>query len=423
MSQNIYELIGRYSEELEEKAIGLRRELHAHPEMSGREYNTAKKVAAYLRDIGVDQVFDCQAGGTGVLGVINGGLEGPIVGIRADMDAQAILEETGLPFASRETCEWGTSGIVPVMHCCGHDVHTAMMMAAAEVLVKVKDKINGKVLLVFQPSEEGPAPGWEGNYGAALYLEEEIFNQYRPEAMFCMHIDPKQPIGSAGEIGYFEGATCMAVTGFSIKFTGVSGHGSKPWLGVDTLLPAAQTLLGLQCITTRNVDPSANQVVMTCGQLYGGTKFNVIADEAYITGACRFTDYSKREMLERRIIEVAEHNAIAGGATAEVTMDFHQPPNINDKVLIEKMTPRFQKGMGTGKVIVNSDRSFKFPDDFAHFSLQIPSIYASISVAPDEGDPDEVPGLHTANLMVNEKAILSGIKAFATFAATYGHER
>lgn len=415
------ELINQKCKEIEAQAIDWRRDIHRHPEMANQENRTAALVYEHLKKIGVDEVRDNLAGGTGVMGVIKGALPGPIVGLRADMDAQATKEETDLPFKSEETCSWGENTI-PVMHSCGHDVHTAMLMAAAQVLVELKEYIHGTVVVVFQPAEEGPSPGWIGDYGAKLFMQEDFFNQYRPDAMFTLHIDPTQPIGTAGEIGYKPGQTCMGISAFTIKVKGLGGHGAKPWLGIDALLPAANILQQIQNITTRNVNPSTNPVVCTIGQLYGGTKFNVTAEEAVLAGGCRYTDYSTKDMLERRITEVAEGCAKAGGAEAEVIWDMRQPPNINSPELVDEMTPKLRELLGENMVHVSEERSFKFPDDFAHYSIEIPAVYAALSVAPDEGDPESVSGLHTPTLLVNERSIVEGIKAHVAFALAYGEE-
>ena len=212
----------------------------------------------------------------------------------------------------------------------------------------------------------------------------------------------------------------MGISAFTIQVKGVGGHGAKPWLGIDALLPAANILQQIQNITTRNVNPSANPVVCTIGQFYGGTKFNVTAEEAVLAGGCRYTDYSTKDMLERRIMEVTKGCAIAGGAEAEVTWDMRQPPNINDPELVESMTPRLKELLGDDNVYVSEERGFKFPDDFAHYSIEIPSIYAALSVAPDEGKPEVVSGLHTPTLLVNERSIIGGIKAHVAFALAYG---
>lgn len=415
------ELINEKCQKIEAQAIAWRRDIHRYPEMANQEKRTSALVSAHLKNVGVDIVRDHLAGGTGVMGVIIGGLPGPTIALRADMDAQATKEETPVPFRSEETCKWGENTI-PVMHSCGHDVHTAILMAAAQVLVELKEYIHGNVVLVFQPAEEGPSPGWQGDYGAKLFMQEDFFNEYRPDAMFTLHIDPNQPIGTAGEIGYKPGQTCMGISAFTIKVKGAGGHGAKPWLGVDALLPAANILQQIQNITTRNVNPSTNPVVCTIGQLYGGTKFNVIAEDAVLAGGCRYTDYSTKDMLEHRISEVAESCAKAGGAEASVIWDMRQPPNINNIDLVEIMSPKLKALLGEGKVHVCEERGFKFPDDFAHFSIEIPSIYAALSVAPDEGIAENVSGLHTPTLLVNEKGILGGIKAHVAFALSYGAE-
>ena len=242
MSDHIYSAIRAAAEAIAPQAIAWRRDIHAHPEMSNMEFRTSRLVAGHLRQLKLDEVHEGLAGGTGVIGVLRGGHSGPTVGLRADMDAQAVLETTGLPFASKAVCQWGGE-TVPVMHCCGHDVHTAIGMAAAAVLAGMREELCGTVLFVFQPAEEGPSPGWRGPHGAQAMMEEEAFRRCWPDAMFALHIDPNQPAGTAGELSFAVGQTCMAISAFSIELSGVGGHNAKPWMGVDTLLPGAQILL------------------------------------------------------------------------------------------------------------------------------------------------------------------------------------
>lgn len=418
MDTQIYETIKKYSDEISEQVIQWRRKIHEYPELANQEFRTAELIVKVLRDIGVDEIYEGQAGGTGVLGVIRGEQDGPIVGLRADMDALVIKENTELPFASRETAQWGGKE-VPVMHACGHDAHVAMLLGSASVLVKLRKYIKGSVLLVFQPSEEGPSPGLQGSYGAKKYLEEEQFQSLMPKAMFGMHVDPKAPIGSAGQLGYVGGITCMACTMFTIRFKGVGAHGSLPWTGAEVLIPTAQTLLGLQAITTQNVNPKTNPIILTCGQMAGGVRYNVMAEESFISGACRFTDYSTKDLLEGRIIEVAEGCAKASGVKAEVQWDMHIPNNKNDFELVEHITPCFKEILGEENVKVDPPRAFGSPDDFGQFSNTIPCLYAALSVAPDDGIQEEVPGIHSDNFVLNEKALVNGVKAHTVFALGY----
>ena len=417
----IHEQIIQEANNISEQVIAWRRDIHAHPEMSNMEFRTSKLVAAHLKSLNFDEVYEGLAGGTGVIGILHGAQDGPTVGMRFDMDAQAVKETTGLPFASTQTCQWGGE-TVPVMHCCGHDVHTSMGMATAVILTHLKDKLHGKVMFVFQPAEEGPSPGWTGRHGADAIMHEKVFEENKPAAMFTLHIDPNQPIGTAGELAFMPGQTCMAISSFSIELEGVGGHNAKPWVGIDTLLPGAQILQGLQNIVTRNVNPNTNQVVLTVGQFLGGTKYNVIADHTVLRGACRFTDYSTRAYLENRVAEVVSGIAAAGNVKSKLTWDMHYPPNFNNAELMKKVVPQLEKTLGQGRVTSAKERCAQFPDDFSYYTLQIPSIYAMLSCAPDSGDPKKVAGLHTANLMVNEKCILEGVKAASTFALCYAGE-
>lgn len=415
---NIYKEIDSKVNDILNQVLTWRKEIHQHPEMANMEFKTSAKVKQHLNAIGVDEVYDGLAGGTGVIGILHGVKPGPTVGLRADMDALAVKEQTGLSFASHETCKWGED-VIPVMHACGHDVHTSMLMGAASILCSMRDRLCGKIMFIFQPAEEGPSPNQKGAHGAEALLKEEVFQNNKPDAMFAMHVDPKQPIGTAGELAFKAGQTCMAISGFDIVLTGVGGHNAKPWQGKDTILPGVQIMEGLQHIVTRNVNPATNHVVLTIGRFDGGTKYNVIADKTVIRGACRFSDYKTREYLQKRIEDVAKGCALAGDVHAEVQWNMYYPPNFNDEKLMKKMVPQLEQAIGVGHVSHQPDRCDQIPDDFSFFTLQIPSIYAMLSAAPDQGDPAIVAGLHMPNMMVNEKCIPNGIKSLVAFAATY----
>lgn len=415
----VSELIRGYSLEVQDQVIEWRRDFHRHPEPGNYEFRTAKTVAEILRKLGVDEVLEGQCGGTGVLGVIHGDGEGPTVALRADMDALLMQENTGLDFASTDTCSYCGSDM-PVMHACGHDAHMAMLLGAAAVLVRLKAHLSGKVLLVFQPAEEGPPPGFEGSYGAKKYLEEELFRSMAPKAIFGLHVDPKAPIGSAGQIAYVAGPNSMSCDVFTIRFHGRSAHGSKPWLAADTLIPAAQALLGIQAITTQNVNPDVNPVVLTCGQMSGGTRFSTIAAESFIAGNCRYTDYSQRELLKSRIEEVAKGCASAARVTAEVQWGLHLPCTNNNPELVEYVTPHLKAVLGEDGICMDKSRAFNFPDDVGYYALEIPCLYGALSVAPDQGEAEEVPALHTDTLNINEAALVRGVMAHSAFALSAG---
>ena len=416
--EQLFDAIRTVAGQHQQEAIAIRRKIHQHPEMANMEVRTSAWVARHLRGIGVDEVYEGLAGGTGVIGILHGAHDGPTVGLRGDMDAQAVREQSGLPFSSQDTCQWGEETL-PVTHCCGHDVHTAMLMTTATVLAQLRNLIRGKVMFVFQPAEEGPSPGWKGLHGAQAMVQEPIFQKNKPEAMLALHVDPKQPIGTAGELSFAAGQTCMAISAFSIELTGIGGHNATPWQGVDTLLPAAQILQALQHVVTRNVNPNNNRVVLTVGQLSGGTKYNIIADRAVIRGACRFSDYQTRAFLEGRIQDIVTGTALAGNVQGKLIWDMHYPPNFNSQQLMDQMAPRLERTLGVGKIINQGVRCQHVPDDFSYYTLEIPSIYALLSCSPDTGDLATVPGLHSPDMIVNERCIPKGIEALVTFALTY----
>ena len=388
--------------------IDWRRDIHAHPELGTQEVRTAGLVADHLRAIGFDEIRTGLAGGTGVVGVLRGRRPGPVVALRADMDALPVREETGLPFASRATAPWGEQ-TVPVMHACGHDAHTAILMGAAQVLAQVRDELHGTVVAIFQPAEEGPPPGWKGPCGAALMVEEGVLDDPRPDAIFGLHVDAHAPPGSAGRLTYHVGAGTYAMSVFRIVLHGRGGHASTPWLCVDPIVAAGQVIMGLQTIPSRNVDVNNNHVSLSLGVVRGGEKFNVIPEAVELEGALRFTDPGSRGMLEQRLVEVAEAMARGTGAAARVDWVMRVPVLYNDPALAQAHRASLAKAAGSDASVMQVG-SF-FLDDFSCFLERVPGLFIGLSVAPDMDDRTSWGGHHAPNFYVNERALGVGVKA------------
>ncbi|MEQ9463642.1 MAG: amidohydrolase, partial [Haliea sp.] len=277
-------------EAVEPRVIEWRRDLHANPELSNREFRTAEKVAAHLRSIGLDEV-ETGVAHTGVVGTLRGAKPGPTIALRADMDGLPVLEQTGLPFASTARGEYMGQD-VPVMHACGHDAHVAMLMGAAEVLAERREELAGTVKFIFQPAEEGAPPGEEG--GAELMVREGVLDgPDAPEAILGLHVWPDD----AGSLGYRSGSFMAAADGIEIKVTGRQTHGSSPWLGVDPIYVAGQILSALQGIPGRHVDITRGPAVVTIGSIQGGIRGNIIPDEVTMLGTVRTFDMNERERL------------------------------------------------------------------------------------------------------------------------------
>ena len=300
-------------ERIRPQVVEWRRDIHRNPELSNREVRTAALVAAHLQSLGLE--VRTGIAHTGVVGVLRGGRPGPVIALRADMDALPVTEQTDLPFKSVATSEFRGEK-VGVMHACGHDGHTAILMGAASVLAAMREELPGTVMFVFQPAEEGPPDGERG--GAALMLEEGLFSEVKPAAMFGLHLRAELNVG---QVGYRSGPIMAGSDRFRIVVTGRSAHGGRPWQGVDPIVTASQIVLGLQTIVARQTDITRAPVVVSVGSIKGGVRFNIIPDTVELVGTVRtFDPEMRRETLER-IERIATQIAAAAGATATVEPD------------------------------------------------------------------------------------------------------
>ncbi len=415
-TSNINKLINQYAEAVEPKMIEWRRDFHEHPELGNQEFRTSKAVADHLRELGFDEVRHGVAGGTGVIGILKGGKPGPVVGLRADMDALPIKEETDVPFASKVTSKWGDQE-VPVMHACGHDAHTAMQMAAAEVFSKLRAELAGTVMLFFQPAEEAAAPDWVGDSGADLMVKELLASDgIKPAVMFGLHVDAFADRGTAGRVTCHTGVVSYAMDMLRLTVNGMEAHAATPWKGIDAGVAAAQVLLALQTIMSRNVDVMKNHATLSIGTIHGGKKFNVVPDRVVMEGALRITDASTRAELEKRVTDIATHVAAGTGASADVNWYHWYPQLYNNPELVDKMFPSLEKAVGKERVAIAETWML---DDFSHFSEVIPSIFLNVSVVPEADDPRPTGGHHTPLFFINESALINGLKAMLQLTFDY----
>lgn len=412
--------INQRCEQINDQVIAWRRDIHQHPELGNQEFRTSKLVAEHLRRIGVDEVYEGLAGGTGVLGILHGGEDGPIVGLRADMDALPIKEATGLPFASKETSTWGDQGEVPVMHACGHDMHTAMLMGAATVLCEMRAHLKGKVVFVFQPAEEGCSSDWEGKSGAARFIEEPVYMENRPEAFFGQHVWYYAPPGTAGKIGCIPGIVGYNMDIIRITIHGQSTHGNRPWLGVDSIIAAAHVLTALQTIPSKNTNVYDNSVTVTMGMVKGGTKFNVVADTTVIEGALRFTDRTQRDYLESRFRDIVNGVSQSLGCTAEIEMTW-VPALYNDPELLEEMKKKLDETFGEGVFCLKKELSFANLDDYSWYTTESKGLFYGLSIVYDEDDPRESVANHRPDFNPNEAALCNGVKVLVASALKYAN--
>lgn len=399
------------AERVEERVIEWRRDIHEHPELGNREFRTAKIVADHLRSLGID--VETGIAHTGVVGTLRGNRRGPVVALRADMDALPVLEQTGLPFASRVTAEYNGQE-VPVMHACGHDNHVAILMGVAEMLASMREDLPGTVKFFFQPAEEGPPQGERG--GAALMMEEGVLaGPGAPEAIFALHVGPYPP----GIYYKSEGIMAAADT-LRIRVEGRQTHGSMPWLGVDPITASAQIIAALQTIPSRQLDVSAAPAVVSIGSIHGGVRGNIIPDFVEMVGTIRTLDETMQKDFHERIRRTTEHVAMSAGATATIEIEPYAPVTWNDPELVSRMLPTLVRAAGKERVHAVS-QPIMGAEDFAHFQQQIPGFYFFLGVNDPGVGLGEAPPNHSPLFDANEDALIIGVRALAGLAWDYLH--
>ncbi|MFO1318584.1 MAG: amidohydrolase [Burkholderiales bacterium] len=401
--------LDRLADQIEPQVIEWRRDIHQNPELGNREVRTAGLVTAHLRRLGYE--VRTGVGVTGVVAVLRGGQPGPVVALRADMDALPVTEEVDLPFASRVRTTYAGKE-TGVMHACGHDTHVAMLMGAAEALAKVRDRLPGTVKLVFQPAEEGPPPGEEG--GAALMLKEGAFDDPRPDAVFGLHIGSMLGVG---QLGYRPGAAMAAADVLRIVVKGRQTHGSAPWGGVDPIVVASQIVLGLQTIVSRQVNITKEPAVVTIGGIDGGIRFNIIPDKVTMVGTVRTFDEALRDDIHQRIRRTAENIAEAGGATAEVTIEKPYAVTINDPGLTARMLPTLQRVAGADNVQLRE--RVMGAEDFSFFAQRAPGLFVFLGGTPAGQDATKAPTNHSPRFSIDEKALKLGVRTLLHMTTDY----
>ncbi len=397
------------SQQLEQKVIEWRRHLHQHPELSNREFNTAKVIAEHLNGLGLE--VQTGIAHTGVVGVLIGGKPGPTIALRADMDALPVIEQTDIPFKSIAKSEY-RSNEVGVMHACGHDLHMAMLMGAAEKLSSMKNDIAGTIVFIFQPAEEGAPKGEEG--GAELMLKEGLFTQHQPDVVFGIHV---WSAGNTGHIGYREGPLMASSDRFEITVKGQQTHGSSPWGGVDPIVAAGQIIGSTQTIVSRQVNITKAPAVISFGIVEGGVRNNIIPDEVYLEGTIRNFDMGNRAQIFKNLKTTAEMTAKATGAEAHVHIDEGYPVTINDIDLTRKMLPTIERVAGKDKVHVND--LVTGAEDFSFFALEVPGLFVFLGITPEGKDAKSAPSNHSPFFYADEKALRTGTELYINWALDY----
>lgn len=385
------------------KIIEWRRHIHQYPELSNREVKTAKYVEDHLRKLGIEVRTGIAK--TGVVGILKGGQPGPVIGLRADMDALPVTERNSLPFASKETAEFNGQA-TGVMHACGHDTHVAMLMGAAEVLAGMKDKIKGTVVFIFQPAEEGPPAGEEG--GAPLMVKEGVLDNPKIDAIFGVHVNSQTEVGT---IKYKPGAIMASSDWFEIKIKGRQTHGAYPWLGTDPIAVASQIYTGLQMIVSRQSELTKAPVVITVGRFNAGIRENIIPEEVKMAGTIRTLDPAMQKDVHEKIRRTATNIAASMGATAEVSIDTKTLVTFNDPALVKKMLPSLEKA--AGKENVHETVWVTGAEDFSYFHQNIPGFYFQVGGMPKGKDVKDAAPHHTPDFYIDDSRLDVGVKAFA----------
>lgn len=399
------------SEQLEQKVIEWRRDLHQNPELSNREFRTAKVVAKHLEDLGLE--VESGIAFTGVVGVLKGGKPGPVVAMRADMDALPVVEKTDVAFKSTATSKYRGKE-VGVMHACGHDLHMAMLMGAAEKLAAMKDDIQGTVVFIFQPAEEG-APGDEEG-GAELMLKQGMFEKYNPEVVFGIHV---WSAGTTGHIAYREGPLMASSDRFEITVKGRQTHGSRPWGGVDPIVAAGQIIGSTQTIISRQVNITKAPAVVSFGIVEGGVRNNIIPDEVYLEGTIRNFDMDNRAQIFENLKTTAEMTAKATGAEAHVHIDEGYPVTINNPKLTQQMLPTIERVAGAENVHISE--LVTGAEDFSFYALEVPGLFVFLGVTPEGQDPISAPSNHSPFFYADEKALKTGTELYVNWALDYAN--
>ena len=388
------------------QVVEWRRWLHQNPELGNREFKTSAYIAEALRGMGLEPQTGIAH--TGIVAMIEGGRPGPLVALRADIDALPVKEQTGLPFASQAKGEYRGEE-VDVMHACGHDAHVAMLLGAARVLTEVKDELPGSVMLIFQPAEEGAPAGEKG--GAELMLEEGIWDEATPEAVFGIHVG----IGAgAARVVATPGPAMAASDRFEIRVKGVQTHGAMPWNGVDPIVTAAQIIMGLQTIASRQVDVTKAPSIISVGRIEGGVRNNVIPDQVEFEGTIRTFDPAMRETIHERIENTARSIAAASGAEIEFELELGYPALVNDPDLYERMLPTLQRVTDVGR-----GKPHTTAEDFAYFAIETPGLYVNLANGPEGGDPRFAAPNHSPYFDMYEPNLEIGVRVFAHLVTDY----
>ncbi|HWS40060.1 MAG TPA: amidohydrolase [Arenimonas sp.] len=403
--------VNAWATSVDSKVLTWRRDIHQFPELGNLEFRTSKLVAEHLRKLGLE--VKTGVAHTGVVAILKGAKLGPRIALRADMDALPVTESSGLPFESKQTTEFRGEK-TGVMHACGHDSHTAILMGVAEAMVKNKAQLSGEVMFIFQPAEEGPPDGETG--GATAMLAEGLFKQFKPEAIFGLHVWSAL---NANQLGYRSGPAMAASDRFRIVVKGRQTHGSRPWGGVDPIVAAADIISTAQTIVSRRMNISELPVVVSFGAIKGGIRYNIIPDEVELIGTIRTFDEGMRQKVFEELKNVAEKVAAAHGATVlnEVPDTTGNPVMVNNPELTTRSINGLIKTAGD-KNVVNMSLVMG-AEDFSYYAQEVPGFFFFVGATSKGQDASRAPSNHSPQFFLDESALPLGTRALLQVSLDY----
>ena len=407
--------ISKKADSLHSQTVAWRRDFHEHPELGNHEFRTSAIIAKYLQSLGIEVKTGIAT--TGVVGILRGGKPGPVVALRADMDALPVTERTPVPFASKVKTMYNGQE-VGVMHACGHDSHMAILMTVAEILSSMKSELHGTVKFIFQPAEEGLLPGEVG--GAEEMVKQGVLENPKVDVIFGLHINSQTEVG---KIAYRPGGTMASVNDFQIIVKGRSSHGAYPWSSVDPIVVSAEIINNLQTIVSRNINVTENPAVVTVGAINGGNRSNIIPEKVEMLGTLRALSTPDEKILIERVKQIATKTAEAENAVAEVKIPYSTsyPVTYNDPALTEKMLPSLQRTAGAANVLLRPPVTGA--EDFSFYEEKVPGIFFFLGGMPKGDNPILAPAHHTPDFYIDESGFALGVKALCNLAIDYMNEK
>jgi len=407
--ERLKQQVDKSADRIESKVIEWRRHFHQFPELSNREFKTAEKIAEHLKNLGLD--VRTAVAHTGVVGVLKGGKAGPMIALRADMDALPVTERAEVPFASKVRATYNEQD-VGVMHACGHDAHIAILMGVAEILSSIKEDLAGSVKFIFQPAEEGAPRGEEG--GAELMVAEGVLENPKVDVIFGLHV---WALAEVGTLNYRPGAIMAGADGLRITVKGKQTHGSTPWTGVDPITVSAQIITGLQTIISRQTKLTEEAAVITIGSIHGGVRSNIIPEEVEMIGTIRTLNTEMRDKIHEKIRLTATKIAESAGAIADVRISTGYPVTYNDPELTAKMLPSLEAAAGAKNVKLI--KAITGAEDFSFYQLRVPGMYVFLGAMPKGKKVEEAAPHHSPDFYIDESSLKLGVRTLSYLALDY----